>query len=88
LTSDNLLGIYPNPFGERLEMKFFSAQSHKLNIQVYDAIGKVVLERTEAINKAAMNTIVLPSLSSIQQGIYFVLIQSEEKQFLRKVIKY
>lgn len=88
LTTDNLLGIYPNPFNEKFEIKFFSAISQKLEIEIFDAIGKVVYRKTTEVNRGMINDISLLSLSNIQQGIYFVLINSSEKSFLRKVIKY
>ncbi len=85
---DNLLGLYPNPFQSEINFQFFSAASQMLEIEIIDAIGKVVRRDKQAIQKGMMNTVQLSSLSGIQQGVYFVLIKANEKSFLRKVIKY
>ncbi len=87
-TGDNLVGIYPNPFNDILEIKFFSAASQKLEIEVMDGIGKIVMQKTEAITKGMMNSITLSSLSHVQQGMYFVLVKANDNRYLRKVVKY
>ncbi len=86
--NDNLLGLYPNPFQDEINFQFYSSKSQTLEIKIIDAIGKTAFVTTESIQKGMMNTVVLPSLSSIQQGVYFVWIKASEQSFLRKVIKY
>lgn len=85
---DHLVGLYPNPFQSEIKFQFFSAASQMLEIEIIDAIGKVVRSEKRAIQKGMMNTVQLSSLSGIQQGVYFVLIKASETSFLRKVIKY
>ena len=88
LTSDNLLGIYPNPYHDEISLKFFSAVSHSLDIEIYDALGRLVMNSFNEINRGAINNITLSGLSDARQGMYFVLVRTKEKSFLRKAIKY
>ena len=88
LTTDNLLGLYPNPYHDELSLKFFSATSHSLDIEIFDALGRTVMEGSYGISRGAMNTITLTGLSDVQQGIYIVLIRTKDKSFLKKAIKY
>ncbi|MBP6334874.1 MAG: S8 family serine peptidase [Bacteroidia bacterium] len=85
---DELIGVYPNPFDENIEVKFFSGVSQQLDIEVLDGLGRLVSKQLAEINRGMMNTVKLAPFSNLQQGIYFMRITTSDNQYLKKIIKY
>ncbi len=83
---DKLISIYPNPFTEQIELKFYSVSNQRINIAISDVLGKKVFEQSEETAARVYNTISLP-LSELKKGIYFVEVSSKENIFVRKIVK-
>lgn len=85
---DKLLGVFPNPFSDRLEIRFFSERSRKMDIELVDGLGRPVTARTEVLQRGFVNTVNLDTAGALSQGLYFLHIRTEENTWLRKVIHY
>ena len=72
---ENDIHIYPNPTTEWL---FISSTSSIKNIELYDILGKKVL------NVANNHQI---DLSSLYSGVYFIKITSDKGEITKKIIK-
>jgi subtilisin family serine protease len=75
-----VLNIYPNPSNGQFEL-FYNAPVHA-NVWVTDAIGRRV-SHTHAID--GLNSHIEFDLSSLQKGVYMVVIQTEVGLISRKV---
>jgi len=84
--TDKLVSIYPNPFIDQVQLKFYPASNQEIKIEVFDAFGKKILEQSEETAGRVFNTIPLP-LSQLRKGIYFVEVSSKENKFVRKIVK-
>lgn len=77
-SSKNEIRIYPNPAKNSLTISFENDNSS--TIQIVDITGKIVL------TKKLIKTIERLDISSLQNGMYFIKIQSNEKDFVQKLI--
>ena len=70
--------MYPNPFNEQL-MITMNEQMDRLSLK--DVLGRVIL----SINQPATNQTI--ETKNLEQGLYFISVQKEGRQFVSKVVK-
>ena len=75
------ISVYPNPTKDIFTIDFKSSDINKAKIEVFDAIGKLVITQT------ITNSLTTISLDSYAKGIYFVRVTSTEVNKTIKVIK-
>ncbi len=79
--------IYPNPFtGNSLNIRFSEAFASDLSIRVVDANGKLLFSKEFAQEEIA--TEMKLTLDSIQQGLYYLFLQTESTQRVVKLINF
>lgn len=80
-----IIGAYPNPFNDELVIQYHSGNTSKLELQVIDLMGKVVLEQglenTGGINYTKISGRGLPA------GHYILTLTDGEQVFKRRVVK-
>lgn len=70
---NNLVQVFPNPFSENLFLDVFSANSDVAEIEIYDAIGKIIYQENVAIVKGHSNRITLTqALINLPSGVYIL----------------
>ena len=79
--------LYPNPFyGNEFGIFFRNFSGEKTNIDIYDAVGKIVYSEFILISeKYLYHTIILPVDAS---GILFVNIRNDKGSFVKRMIRY
>ena len=80
------LTVYPNPFGESLNLSWFSAGMNQTIIQLFDLQGKKI-SSMERVPSYGMNAIQLNELTVLSSGIYWVEIQEGTSVSRIKVVK-
>jgi len=79
------LYVFPIPCDEELQLYFYSTSTGKMDISVFDAMGKLILEQDQICNfgenKVIVNTSVLAS------GIYFLQVEISGKTFIRRIAR-
>jgi len=77
--------IYPNPCGDILKIRYYSPDSRNVRITLYDVSGRLIDNVFNGNARMGINETpyVLRNLSS---GVYFVHLDTEEKQMTKKVI--
>jgi hypothetical protein len=83
-SSVNNFNCYPNPTMGLLHISLSSTTQGKVKIELYDIIGKVI-ESIDAENKGGVFNSTL-DLSKIKQGIYFIRVTNNQKDYLQKII--
>ena len=78
--SNNLFSVHPNPTFDKIEIKC-NTNFQKLKCVITSILGEIVME------KELKNTIESISLSSLNSGIYFVKLSSENSEQVIKIIK-
>lgn len=84
---ESLVSIYPNPFSNSLELKFYSVSSQTAKLQIFNATGQVQLRITYPLSSGMVNTISVSELSFFSSGVYYVKLDTEQRSFVRKVVK-
>lgn len=79
--TENSVQLYPNPTAS--ELTIFIAEASEVDIRIYNLLGKLMINEP---NKLIANTLVL-DVSSLQTGVYFVRINSENGTVTKRFIK-
>lgn len=85
-TAENILSVYPNPTNNNFIAQFNSSLKGKIEVLVIDELGRVVNHQT--INKSNDNIQINVDLSTMNKGVYFLKIQSEQAQYIKRVLKF
>jgi len=81
---DNAM-LYPNPASSYVRLAFSLESSDKLNIQIVDVTGKVVLTVASTTYASGMNNIDI-NTSTLKSGVYFVNMNSEKSFFTQRLV--
>jgi hypothetical protein len=81
--SSQIIRIYPNPASSILNIDFGSLTANKINIQVFNTVGQIVLEETPKIQHSQFNIQHLPD------GMYFVKVLIDNQIIAtQKIVKH
>jgi hypothetical protein len=72
LSNGNSMTVYPNPANEKINFQFSNAEE-KRKIELYDAIGNLLIEKDARSNNLSLTT------DSLSNGVYFFSISVGEK---------
>ena len=75
----------PNPFNSELNMRFVINTSERMEVNVYDILGRQVAEIIDGANLQG-EKVVKWSPSGISSGVYFIQAKSENNQKIQKVV--
>jgi len=78
--------LYSNPTNRRFEILIYNGQIGEINIRVIDQLGRVFI--SENVYKAGEELRHSIDLSGKAPGIYFVQIQTNKAQAVKRIIKY
>ena len=73
--------VVPNPTSSFVEIVSNQAINQPLRIEVMSATGSLVFSKEYSDSNPRIN------LETIPKGIYFITLQSREKQLIKKLIK-
>ncbi|HHC79266.1 MAG TPA: T9SS type A sorting domain-containing protein [Flavobacteriia bacterium] len=82
LLDDSVVNIYPNPFKNTITIDV-SQLDNISTIKVYTILGELLFKSVSQLNKKT--TI---NIESSYKGLLFVVVESNSKTFVRKLIKY
>jgi hypothetical protein len=85
-TAANILSVYPNPTNNSFVAQFNSPLKGKMEVIVLDELGRVVNYQT--INKSSDIIQINVDLSTMNKGVYFLKIQSDQAQYIKRVLKF
>lgn len=80
------IAVYPNPVVDQLKVSFKSSQRTIAAISIFNNIGKQVYTRESEVELGQNIFTIDVRESSIEPGIYFVQIVSENEKYTRKLI--
>ncbi|MEO5644336.1 MAG: zinc-dependent metalloprotease [Bacteroidia bacterium] len=85
-TSDNLL-IYPNPASNSITLENKFDRDDHIRLKLRDVNGKVVLDGDKEEAVSAGTFVKEINIETLAPGIYFLFIETDEGQFVRKIVK-
>jgi hypothetical protein len=76
--------IFPNPFGDKINISITNSYIGKIHITILNTIGQIVWENS---NISDGQTKLEVDLSSMSSGIYFIQIENNQGRTIKKVLK-
>lgn len=86
--TDEVLGVYPNPFSETINIRFYSATTQNIDVELINSIGQKMGNVSTNISGGYINTISINPNPVLASGIYFIRIVTGEKTFVERVVRY
>lgn len=80
------IAVYPNPVVEQLKVAFKSSRRTTAAISIFNNIGKQVYTHESEVELGQNIFTIDVRESSIEPGIYFVQVVSENEKYTRKLI--
>jgi hypothetical protein len=84
---DELLGVYPNPFTETINVRYYSSTSGQIKIEIINSIGQVVYEKEESAVAGYVSVFSITTDATNASGLYFVRIVSGDETFVEKAVR-
>ena len=81
-----LVGAYPNPFMEKVQLQFHLYRPHKITYQIVDATGKVVFEQYAGRMEPGLHYAQIDGLE-LGKGTYFLILKTENQVWKRNLLK-
>ena len=78
--------VYPNPTNSGITFRYHNNLAKKVNYKVFDFLGNLLVEHNHSIQNRENNFEI--DLKSIPSGSLLLIIESGEKKFTKKIIKY
>ncbi|MFH2096335.1 MAG: T9SS type A sorting domain-containing protein [Bacteroidota bacterium] len=85
LIPDNSIIVFPNPATSTLNISSEMNLSDDISFQLIDITGKIILDQKNTGNNG--NNISVMDLSGIDNGVYYLIINSETINYKTKIIK-
>ncbi len=87
-SADQLYGLNPNPFADHFSFSFYSLSDQHLNVILYDAQGREIMNQVVSAIGNSDNHYSLMELSSMSSGIYFLRVKTESGAYFNsKMVK-
>lgn len=76
---------YPNPFNPRTNIKYSLKKDMFVNLAVYNMIGERILLLVNSLQNKGYHSIEIEAGSLMSSGVYFYIIQAEDRTDIRKM---
>ncbi|NQT25887.1 T9SS type A sorting domain-containing protein [candidate division KSB1 bacterium] len=76
---------YPNPFNNSTQFSYYLPYRTEIQINVYDALGRYILQLTEGVQEAGEHSLVFDA-SDLSSGTYFCRLSGESIDSIQKVV--
>ncbi len=80
------IGVHPNPVSENIYLQFFNYEGHEMTLEIYDALGKLVIQEDLGFRAAGLQNKTVP-VSSLTAGTYFVILNTEKGNYRKSILK-
>lgn len=84
---DQLVTVFPVPFGDELRGTIYTATRHQAQIRLTDYAGRLVAETRTWCGRNCYQTFVLSDLGRLPAGVYVLTVVTANGKFDRKVLK-
>ncbi|RKX69588.1 hypothetical protein DRP53_07745 [candidate division WOR-3 bacterium] len=90
-TNQGMLLLTPNPFSQQLTVIFGVLRPTHIRVLIYDRMGRLVQTLVDKKEDSGINRLIWEGKDelghSIDSGIYFVVLEHDDRRIIKKVIK-
>lgn len=79
----NFIKVYPNPTYEKCKIELVNSRENIITVKVFSLTKRLL---TQVVNKSFLNEISM-DLKGLQPGVYLIQINTDKKQYFKKIIK-
>lgn len=84
--SNPVLVIQPNPFKDRIVIRYIAEEAGPVQIRLTDITGKVILSSQGMVEEGG-NNFILRNLGNLGSGIYILSVKTKDKLFVQRLLK-
>jgi len=77
---EKLISLYPNPTNSSFQI--IGLADENVSVEIFDLLGKIVFQQNQILANTPIN------IDFLQEGYYSVIVKSQNKTFIKKLIKY
>ncbi|MEX0813096.1 MAG: alkaline phosphatase D family protein [Chitinophagales bacterium] len=81
-----ILGVYPNPAETYLQMQYYSPNQRKIQLQVIDLNGRVLIQEEINRHQQGVNYLQM-DISKLAKGTYWVHFNNGEETYQKQIVK-
>ena len=87
-TFESFFNVYPNPFGDELNVQFYLSSDARMKIELCDALGRTISFINEKEYNSGSGSVKLDlSGKNISGGVYFLKVTSDKGVFAKKLVR-
>jgi hypothetical protein len=83
----SLLNFSPNPFNDMLNVNYTVTNASAISLTLCDLMGRDINQLVEKATQSPGNYQLTLNLQSLKSGIYLLVMKTQEKTIIRKVVK-
>ena len=83
--TNNTLKIYPSPVSDQLNIETENLPTGEYNLRIVDLTGKAMINEQMTINNS--KEVQQLDVNALPAGIYMVIVQNKDAQFIQRVVK-
>ncbi len=84
---EQLLSVYPSPFTDELNLRFYSTKESTVQITIATGNGVLIYTESVGVDSNQVNDIKINYLAGLKPGLYIVSLISDRNRFVKKLIK-
>ena len=85
--TDEIVGVYPNPFSEAIHVRFYASTSEAAVVELFDQLGQLISRSEKQVKGGYLNTIDINYGIPTAKGIYFLRILADDKSHVKLVVQ-
>jgi hypothetical protein len=82
-----VLGVYPNPFNEVIHLRFYSADTQTLKIELYNELGQLFTSEEKRVSGGYLNTLDVDLAPATSKGVYFLCVKARGGNTVKVIVK-
>jgi serine protease AprX len=87
IATDEVYGVYPNPFLQELHFSFVSTIDQELTVRLFDMQGRMLMDQQVDANGNSVNHYTLTELPGVEPGMYILQIKGANGIYTYPLIK-
>lgn len=81
-----ILGVYPNPTQDLLQMQYYSPDQQKIQLQIVDLNGRVLIRKEISMHEKGVNYLEM-DISDLAKGTYWVNFNNGKDNYQKQIVK-
>jgi hypothetical protein len=86
MDEESLFRLYPNPFGNKLHVDFYSPDRQEIRIELITLTGQILFSKKAEVGYTSVNSIAINEFNNLDDGMYIVRILTRTGKHEQRVM--